>query len=109
MTADEDLAAEMLRQDRPEPRPQRRMSDWTPEVELLSVVVDRLAELSQTVAASRGAKPRQIAPAPRPVTATDRVRERQRLVKHRSIVARVLPHKAAQYQPDSSGGERPPS
>lgn len=110
MASDEQLAVELLKRPDQETKAQRRMSEWTAETELLSAVVDRLAELIQTVAAGHGAKPRQITPAPRPVTATERMRDRQRARKHRSIVARVLPHKAEQYQQDTStGGDRPPS
>jgi hypothetical protein len=49
--------------------PARRMSEWTTETELLSVVADRLAELIQATAAGRGAKPRPITPSPRPAGA----------------------------------------
>lgn len=98
-----------LSRDQPKP-PKRRMSEWSVEVELLSTAVDRITELIQTVAASHGAKPSRVTPQPRPRTAMERVEERERVRKHRSVVARVLPHKAEQYQQSQSttGGERPP-
>ncbi len=67
------------------------MSEFSAEVELLSVIADRLAELTQTVAATAGAKPHRIKPMPRPQTAMDRVQKRRRLRKHQSLVARLLP------------------
>jgi hypothetical protein len=76
-----------------EKTPARRMSEWSPETELLSVVADRLAELIQATAAGRGAKPRPITPSPRPAGAMERVRYRERIRKHNALVARVLPHK----------------
>lgn len=107
MVLDEDLARQFLRSSGQAPKARRRMSEWSPETELLSTVVDRLAELIQTVAASHGAKPKQITPAPRPETAGERVRHMERVRKHRSIVARVLPHKADPDHRSSAGGDRP--
>ena len=103
MTQDVELAEEFLRFKADAKAPQRRMTEWTPETELLSIVGDRLAELIQTVAASAGAKPRHITPLPRPVSAIDRARHSDRIRKHHALVARVLPHKAHK----NSGGERP--
>ncbi len=72
------------------------MADWSPTVEILTAILDRLAELTQATAALGGAKPRRLPRAPHPVTAVDRVRERRRVQKHESTVARVLPHKRQQ-------------
>ncbi len=101
------LALTAKRGDEPKP-PKRRMSEWSVEVELLSTAVDRLSELIQTIAATAGAKPSRIQPQPRPQTAAERVEARMRLQKHRSIVARVLPHKAERHQNSTTGGQRPP-
>ncbi len=79
--------------------PMRRMREWSPQVELLSIVADRLAELIQTVGATKGAKPRQIRAMPRPVTAMQRLLARRRKSKHESLVARMLPH-ARKKNPD---------
>lgn len=75
------------------------MSDWSPTVELLTAILDRLAEVTQAIAVGNGAKPRKLPKAPMPVTAIDRVRNRRRMAKHRSIVARVLPGKPEPIPP----------
>jgi hypothetical protein len=96
---DDDLARHLLKHSPPDPgRPQRRMSDWSPEVEMLTAVLDRLGELVQAVAAVGGAKPKKVQPAPRPVTAYERVRRNRRAERHRSLVSRVLPHKRQEPQ-----------
>lgn len=88
---DEEVAEQMLRRDRGgDSRPRRRMSDWSPAVEILTGILDRVGELTQAVAALGGAKPSKLPRAPYPVTAYDRVRQRRRADKHRSVVARVL-------------------
>lgn len=74
--------------------PTRRMRDWSPTVELLTAVLNRLGELVQAVAALGGASPRQVPPAPHPVTAIERVKARNRKARHAALVARVLPHRA---------------
>jgi hypothetical protein len=95
--ADEDLARQHAKQEqldaRGEPvqrKPVQRMRDWSASVELLTMILNRLAELTQAVAALGGAKPRQIEPAPMPVTALERVRNRSRHEKHKALTARVL-------------------
>lgn len=93
--ANDDLVAEQIL-DRPQPegeKPQRRMSEYSADVEMLSVIADRLSEMINVLAAVNGAKPGPMQHAPRPVTALERVRERRRVTKHRAIVARVLPRK----------------
>lgn len=92
---DEDLARQLLKVKPPDDDavPVRRMSDWSAEVEMLTAVLDRLGELVQAVAALGGAKPRRVQPAPRPVTAFERVRRNRRADQHRALVSRVLPHK----------------
>jgi hypothetical protein len=78
--------------------PTRRLSEYSAEVEVLSAILDRLGEVTQAIVASAGAKPRKVTPAPRPVTALERMRTRRALTKHRSLVSRVLP----------GGGDPPP-
>lgn len=93
MTQDEDLAAEMLDhppKDTPAGKPTRRMADWSPSVELLTAILNRLAELAQAVAALGGAKPRKITPAPIPTTVLDKLRDRRRVAAHRALAARIL-------------------
>jgi hypothetical protein len=95
MSEDEALAEAMLSHPEPtEKPPARRWSEFTPDVELLSGAVDRIAEVVNAIAAANGAKPRKVKPMPRPVTAFEKVRERQAKQKHRSVVARVLPQGA---------------
>jgi hypothetical protein len=91
--ADDELVAEAMA-DQPDP-PVRapRMATWSPEVELLTALLDRVAELIHVVAMTAGAKPGRRTPAPRPVTALDRVRQRRRETQHQRVVAKLLPHK----------------
>ncbi len=86
--------------------PRRRMVDWSPTVEILSAILDRLGELTQAVAALGGAKPHKLQRAPVPVTAYDRARDRIREKKHHSLVARVLPGRgqARPQKPGDGGG-----
>lgn len=71
------------------------MSEFSVEVELLSVIADRLAENTQAIAILAKAKASQPPrPMPRPDTAIQRIRRRRRIAKHESIVARVLPKRA---------------
>lgn len=94
LTEDEELANRMAAVPEPAKRtPHRRMADWSPTVEILTAMLDRLAELTQTVAALGGAKPRKLPRAPHPVTAIDRARTRRRQQSHESLVARVLPNR----------------
>ena len=72
-------------------KPVRRMSEYSALVESMDNIYDRLGELIGVTIASRGARPGRIPPAPRPVTAMDRVRAEQRGAKHREIVRRVKP------------------
>lgn len=89
---DEDLAVRMAGMPEPKKRQAtRRMGEWSPTVEILTAILDRLAELTQAVAALGGAKPRKVPRAPHPVTAVERVRTRNRQRSHESLVARVLP------------------
>ena len=75
----------------PKAQPTRRISEWSTQVELLSVIADRLGELIAAHAATKGAKVKPPRPMPRPVTALQRVERRRRETKHRALAARVLP------------------
>ncbi len=99
---DEEVAATLLGGPEPQGQPQRRMSDYSVVVEVLSLLVDRVSELIGTVAASRGIKPRKIPPAPRPETAADRLRKQRRRATHRRLVSKLLPHKAAELPAEQS-------
>ncbi len=91
LSNDEGLAEALLKMPQRPGLPTRRMREWSAEVELLSALVDRTAELIQAVAATKGAKPKQVRWMPRPVTAIQRLRARARKAKHNSLVARLLP------------------
>ena len=66
------------------------MREFSAEVELLSVVADRLAELIQAVGATKGSRVGSISHQPRPVTAMQRVRAQRRNAKHKSLAARIV-------------------
>lgn len=92
MTEDEELAEQMALRPPADTEPGVQMADWSPEMEALSLIVDRLGEVMRAVIATiPKAKVPAIKPMPRPRTAFDRVRQRRRVAKHRALVARVLP------------------
>lgn len=96
VAGDEEWAERIVHHPPAKAPPRQRLSEWSPEMERLTDVYDRLGELIRVVlATSTRKRPKKIPPAPRPTTALERVRNRMREQKHRSIVARVLPHKAA--------------
>lgn len=92
LSNDEEFAALFPADDTPG-QPVRRMADWSPAVEMLTVIVDRLGEVVQAIAALGGVKPRKLPRAPRPVTAAERLAARRRREGHQSLVARVLPNR----------------
>lgn len=97
LSDDEEMAERMLGQaDR---APRRRMSEFSVEVELLSVIADRQAEIINALIARRGVKPARIKWQPRPETALERVRRRKRRRQHEALVAKVLPARAQQAEP----------
>lgn len=94
LTSDEQWAAAVLANPPAETPPSRRMADWSAELEMLTNLYDAMRENTRAVVASVGGKPGKVQPAPRPTTALERARTQHRLRKHRSVVARMLPHKA---------------
>lgn len=90
-----------------EGKPTRRVSEYSPVVEMLSLLADRISELIGVVSASRGIRPRRIPSAPRPVTALDRLRERRRRTTHRRLVSKMLPHKNHEPPPAEPPRKRP--
>lgn len=103
MSDDEDMAEHLL--DRSEQGPKRRMSEFSAQVELLSVIADRQAEMIQVLVARRGARPPRIKWQPRPETALERVRRRRRRHQHDRLVARVLPARAPQPATSPDAGD----
>lgn len=90
LAGDEDLAEAIVDADDGTPkRPVRRLSEYNAEVELLTVLTDRVAELIQVTVASRGGKPRRVTPMPRPIGAVEKVRTRRQRRRHEWTVARV--------------------
>lgn len=78
------------------------LTTWTPEVAVLTQVLDAVNRVAYTVAAVQAPKGKAgdpPKPAKRPVTALERAyrlaEHNRRQAAHESLVARVLPHKAA--------------
>lgn len=114
LSEDDEVAEEVLRQ--PENKRARgagpRISEWSPELERLTDLVDRMGEVMIAVIASQGGKAPKIRPYPRPRTAIDRLRERKRYEHHKKVVARVLIQQpdgstAPVAIPKTSGGKLP--
>lgn len=92
MSDDEDFAAQFLDLEIPASQTSRRMQEWTPEVELLTNLYDRMGEqISVTMAAAGAKNPPRPRPAPRPKTAVDRLKARRRETTHYSLKGRLLP------------------
>jgi hypothetical protein len=71
------------------------MSTWTSESALLATLIDEVRGLRFiTLAVNSAQKPQPPMPYPRPRTALDRIRRQERESRHRSLVARMLPHKS---------------
>lgn len=98
MIADEELARLTLDapdgdEEQPDGLP---MHVFSPEVEALAAVYDRLGNLTSllhSVHSRKGTTPLRLARYPRPVSASQRLRSERRVVKHRSLVARVIKKK----------------
>lgn len=69
----------------------RSYREFTPEVEMLSALFDRVGELIRVTAGVRGARTKQPMSAPRPIPAIDRIKRQSAEEKHRRLTARVLP------------------
>lgn len=77
------------------------LTSWTPEVEVLTRVVDAIKALHYLIPAAAGSKSvKPPAPEPRPVTLLESARKRAhynaRKTKHEELAARMLPHKYPQ-------------
>ncbi len=68
----------------------RSHREYSPEVEMLSAVYDRIGELVRVTAMARGARAKAPSPAPRPISALERVRARWARQKHERLAARLL-------------------
>lgn len=67
------------------------LAEFSPEVEALAMVVDRLGEVAATILAVNNQKPKKLKPYPRPVTAFDRVRARRRQQAISDLERRLFP------------------
>lgn len=85
---DEDYAsAALAREAKPQPP---SVAEWTPLVDAVNALVDRVGDLISATAAGRGGRI-QIPRRDRPVTAIDRVREQRSEQQRLSLVKRLLP------------------
>lgn len=68
--------------------------DWTYDRELLSSLVDAVRSMHSTLVAvnTKNRKGFTVKPMPRPVTAIDRLKKRERWQRHADLVRSVLPH-----------------
>jgi hypothetical protein len=67
------------------------LTEWSPVVAALAAVADRLSTLINVQVARGGGQTTKIAPYPRPVTAAQRIKERNKLTRHQELVARLIP------------------
>lgn len=101
--ADDEELAENAPPPRSGPPPLR---DWSPEVQQLAVIRDRLGELIATVASANSTKKVQPPkPCPRPVTAYDRVRSRRRWKQHQRLVQQLKPRPGVPTMADGPGDD----
>lgn len=68
-----------------------RMSEWTPEREVLADIFDRLGTLVSVLMQVNGNKAPHLSTFPRPITATQRLIAADRRQKHDSLSARLYP------------------
>ncbi|MCW2674783.1 MAG: hypothetical protein JWP14_3372 [Frankiales bacterium] len=68
------------------------MSEWSPELEALAVIVDRLSDLIGVSIAAAGGKPPTFKSFQRPKTEVDRLLDEQRKAQHEHLVRQLLPH-----------------
>jgi len=87
VSLDEEVAELAAKQPAPKGSPVR-MRDWSPELETLTAMVDRLGDIIQAVIAAQGGKPPKIKPMPRPETAMDAIRDPRR--QHQKILSKVM-------------------
>ena len=97
--ADDDEAAERALEaeekarregSKPKPSPAPPLEAFSPEVQYLAMMVDRLGEVIQAVVSTvPKAKVPKMRPLPRPETALDRARRRKSLQRHHDLVAEV--------------------
>lgn len=87
-TDDEELAEVLAT--RPEGKRRERLSDWSPEMEALVDMIDRLGIITSTLIAGFGGTPPRLRPYPRPITAMERARWRAQRARLERINDRLL-------------------
>jgi hypothetical protein len=85
---DEELAAELVKLPEQKPSPPR-LAEFSPELQALAEIRDLIATLINVQVARAGKKPSKVKPYPRPVSAIERIRRRQKYLTHRSLVDRL--------------------
>jgi hypothetical protein len=87
---DEEAAASMLDHvgERSSSTP---LTEWTPEVQVLAVVANRLAEVINVLIKANGGKPGRTPTYPQPVTAIDRMRARRAKEDIDDMVSKLWP------------------
>lgn len=93
MADDEELAEQV-----PEPKGSGTppLTEWSPEVERLTLACDLLGQVVTAIGNTVAKKPRKAPrPMPRPVTAHDRIRRRKRRERHHLILKRLQEAAAA--------------
>jgi hypothetical protein len=93
LALDEELAAEVVKLPQSDRAGKwaRDHREYTPEVEMLSALFDRVGELIRVVAATNGSRGGKAPPqAPRPVSALERVRVRNAHARHQQLAERLL-------------------
>lgn len=75
----------------PEFERRERLSEWTPEREVLADLYDRVGELISVLMQVNGNKNPHFKPYRRPETATQRLMESDRHNKHASLMNRLYP------------------
>lgn len=87
MSLDEEMAEQVAKM--PPPKDNGvRMRYWSPELEMLALVIDRQGEIIKAIIAAQGGKPPKIPPMPRPKTAMDDLRDPRK--QHQRILAKVM-------------------
>lgn len=75
----------------PQGKPEMPIHQWTPELEAMAAIVDRLAEVANAVIASAGGKPGRVERYPRPVTAIDKARNRKAREAVNAMASKLWP------------------
>ena len=90
---DEEHVAQIIeaREKNPDGAPKGpRLSEYTPTVERLDVLIEEIRSNTRATIAAAGARPPKTVEQPRPVTAFDKMQHQRRLAQHESLTRRIL-------------------